>query len=62
MEAALEVRQRAAWAGMLLYVVSAVYVCYLAVKGGLGVANVECLVLDHPAFAGRNHHCSDQQQ
>ena len=28
--------QRAAWAGMLLYVVSAVYVAYLAVKGGLG--------------------------
>lgn len=33
LEAALDLRQRAAWGGMLLYVVSAVYVCYLAVKG-----------------------------
>ena len=38
LEIALDLRQRAAWGGMLLYVVSAVYVTYLAVKGGLGVA------------------------
>lgn len=36
LEIALDLRQRAAWGGMLLYVVSAVYVCFLAVKGGLG--------------------------
>ncbi|MBK8709138.1 MAG: hypothetical protein IPN30_11725 [Flavobacteriales bacterium] len=62
LEAALEVRQRAAWAGMLLYVVSAVYVCYLAVKGGLGVATWNALFWIILLFAGRNHHCSDQQQ
>ena len=38
LEVALDLRQRASWGGMLLYVVSAVYVSYLAVKGGLGVA------------------------
>jgi heme exporter protein B len=38
LEAALDLRQRASLGGMLLYVVSAVYVAYLAVKGGLGVA------------------------
>ena len=32
LEAALDLRQRAAWGGMLLYVVSAVYVCHLAMK------------------------------
>jgi heme exporter protein B len=35
LEAALDLRQRAAWGGMLLYVVSAVYVCHLAMKGAL---------------------------
>jgi heme exporter protein B len=38
LEAALDLRQRASLGGMLLYVVSAVYVAFLAVKGGLGVA------------------------
>lgn len=36
LELALDLRQRAAWGGMLLYVVSAVYVCYLAMQHGLG--------------------------
>ncbi len=35
LEAALDLRQRAAWGGMLLYVVSAVYVCHLAMKDAL---------------------------
>jgi heme exporter protein B len=43
LEAALDLRQRAAWGGMLLYVVSAIYVCFLAVKGGLGVATWNAL-------------------
>lgn len=33
LEVALDLRQRAAWGGMLLYVVSAVYVAYLAMRG-----------------------------
>lgn len=35
LEAALDLRQRAAWGGMLLYVVSAVYVSHLAMKDAL---------------------------
>lgn len=38
LEAALDMRQRTAWAGMLLYVVSAVYVAYLTTKGLHGTA------------------------
>ncbi|MEZ4755909.1 MAG: heme exporter protein CcmB [Flavobacteriales bacterium] len=38
LEAALDQRQRAAWGGMLLYVVSAVYVAYLAIKSVQGAA------------------------
>ena len=37
LELLLDLRQKHAWGGMVLYVISAVYVCYLAVKGGLGV-------------------------
>ncbi len=37
LELRLDLRQKHAWGGMVLYVISAVYVCYLAVKGGLGV-------------------------
>ncbi|MCB0813956.1 MAG: hypothetical protein KDB87_12460, partial [Flavobacteriales bacterium] len=37
MEFLLDLRQRAAWGGMLLYVVSAIYVCYLGVRGALPV-------------------------
>lgn len=37
LELLLDLRQKQAWGGMVLYVVSAVYVCFLAVKGGLGV-------------------------
>ncbi len=54
LEAALDLRQRAAWAGMLLYVVSAVYVCYLAVKGGLGVATWNALFWIILLFAAFN--------
>ncbi len=35
LEVALDLRQRAAWGGTLLYVVSAVYVCHLAVSDSL---------------------------
>ncbi len=54
MEVALDLRQRAAWAGMLLYVVSAVYVCYLAVKGGLGLATWNALFWIILLFAAFN--------
>ncbi|MCB0793753.1 MAG: heme exporter protein CcmB [Flavobacteriales bacterium] len=30
-------RRRAVWGGMLLYVISAIYVCYLGVRGGLSL-------------------------
>ena len=43
LELALDMRQKAAWGGMLLYVVSAVYVSFLAVKGGLGTATWNAL-------------------
>lgn len=39
LEAALDLRQRAAWGGMLLYVVSAVYVAHLAVRDSLNSAS-----------------------
>jgi len=54
MELALDLRQRAAWAGMLLYVVSAIYVCYLAVKGGLGTATWNALFWIILLFAAFN--------
>lgn len=54
LEMALDLRQRAAWAGMLLYVVSAVYVCYLAVKGGLGLATWNALFWIILLFAAFN--------
>lgn len=54
MEVALDLRQRAAWAGMLLYVVSAVYVCYLAVKGGLSLATWNALFWIILLFAAFN--------
>jgi heme exporter protein B len=37
LEAALDLRQRAAWGGMLLYVAGAVYVAHQAIRGGLGM-------------------------
>lgn len=54
LEVALDLRQRASWAGMLLYVVSAVYVCYLAVKGGLGIATWNALFWIILLFAAFN--------
>ena len=51
LEVALDLRQRAAWAGMLLYVVSAVYVCYLA---GLGLATWNALFWIILLFAAFN--------
>ena len=47
-------RQRAAWGGMLLYVVSAVYVCFLAVKNGLGTATWNALFWVILLFAAFN--------
>jgi heme exporter protein B len=38
LEVSLDLRQRAAWGGLLLYVVSAVYVAFLAVKSVQGAA------------------------
>jgi heme exporter protein B len=54
LEVALDLRQRAAWGGMLLYVVSAVYVCFLAVKGGLGTATWNALYWIILLFAAFN--------
>ena len=54
LEIALDLRQRAAWAGMLLYVVSAVYVAYLAVKGDLGTATWNALFWIILLFAAFN--------
>lgn len=34
LEAALDLRQRAAWGGMVLYVASAIYTCHLAMQDG----------------------------
>lgn len=47
-------RQRAAWGGMLLYVISAVYVCFLAVKTGLGTATWNALFWIILLFAAFN--------
>jgi heme exporter protein B len=54
MEIALDLRQRAAWGGMLLYVISAVYVAYLAVRGGLAVATWNALFWIILLFAAFN--------
>ncbi len=54
LEAALDIRQRAAWGGMLLYVVSAVYVAHLAVKGDLGTATWNALYWIILLFAAFN--------
>jgi heme exporter protein B len=54
LEMALDLRQRAAWAGMLLYVVSAVYTAYLAVKGGMGTATWNALFWIILLFAAFN--------
>lgn len=54
LEVALDLRQRAAWGGMLLYVVSAVYVCFLAVKSGLGTATWNALYWIILLFAAFN--------
>lgn len=54
LEVALDLRQRAAWAGMLLYVVSAVYTAYLAVKGSLGTSTWNALFWIILLFAAFN--------
>jgi len=54
MEVLLDLRQKHAWGGMLLYVVSAVYVCFLAVKGGLGTATWNALFWIILLFAAFN--------
>ncbi len=54
LEAALDLRQRAALGGMLLYVVSAVYVAYLAVRGSLGTATWNALFWIILLFAAFN--------
>jgi len=54
LEIALDLRQRAAWGGMLLYVVSAVYTAHLAVKGGLGTATWNALFWIILLFAAFN--------
>lgn len=54
LEIALDLRQRAAWGGMLLYVVSAVYVAYLAIRGGLGVSTWNALFWIILLFAAFN--------
>lgn len=54
LEVALDLRQRATWAGMLLYVISAVYVCFLAVKSSLGVATWNALFWIILLFAAFN--------
>jgi heme exporter protein B len=54
LEIAVDLRQRAAWGGMLLYVISAVYVAYLAVKGGLGLATWNALFWIILLFAAFN--------
>lgn len=50
----LDLRQKHAWGGMLLYVVSAVYVCFLAVRVGLGTATWNALFWIILLFAAFN--------
>jgi heme exporter protein B len=54
LEVALDLRQRAAWGGMLLYVISAVYVAWLAVRGGLATATWNALFWIILLFAAFN--------
>ncbi|HRH39362.1 MAG TPA: heme exporter protein CcmB, partial [Flavobacteriales bacterium] len=54
LELALDMRQRAAWAGMLLYVISSIYVCYLAVQSGLEGATWNALFWIILLFAAFN--------
>ena len=54
LESALDLRQRAAWGGMLLYVVSAVYVAYLSTKGQQGTAAWNALFWIILVFAAFN--------
>ncbi len=54
LEAALDLRQRAAWGGLLLYVVSAVYVCHLAVKDALNATTWNALFWIILLFAAFN--------
>jgi heme exporter protein B len=54
LEIALDLRQRAAWGGMLLYVVSAVYVAYLAVRGSLATSTWNALFWIILLFAAFN--------
>ena len=54
LEVALDLRQRAAWGGMLLYVVSAVYVAFLAMKGGLAPSTWNALYWIILLFAAFN--------
>ncbi|MCW5897673.1 MAG: hypothetical protein KIT10_00250 [Flavobacteriales bacterium] len=54
MEAALDLRQRAAWGGMLLYVTGAVYVAHLALKGSPAIATWNALFWIILLFAAFN--------
>ena len=54
LEFALDLRQRAAWGGMLLYVISAIYVAYLAVRGSLSIPTWNALFWIILLFAAFN--------
>ncbi|MBP6390661.1 MAG: heme exporter protein CcmB [Flavobacteriales bacterium] len=54
LEVALDLRQKASWAGMLLYTVSAVYLCYLGVRGGLPLPTWNALFWTVLLFAAFN--------
>ena len=54
LELLLDLRQRHAWGSMLLYVVSAIYVCHLAVRGELAVNTWNALFWIILVFAAFN--------
>lgn len=54
LELLLDLRQKHAWGGMVLYVISSVYVCYLAVKQGLGTSTWNALFWIILLFAAFN--------
>jgi heme exporter protein C len=54
LELLLDLRQKHAWGAMVLYVISAIYVCYLAVKSGLGVSTWNALFWIILLFAAFN--------
>ncbi len=54
LEFALDLRQRSAWGGMLLYVISAIYVAYLSVRGELSVSTWNALFWIILLFAAFN--------